>query len=181
MPQGPWMQGADDVSPDGGRLAYEERTAAGTFNLWTLSLTGPATPTSIRRSPYGETRFRFAPDGDHYTFTSDESGRSEVYMSRLSGGGKTLVSSGGGTDARWTGDGREIVYVSADLRMMAVPVRKTTSLLELGTATTLFAIASKQWLSFDMSPDGQRFLVIIPEVVANEQPLTAVLKIGSKS
>ena len=180
MPQGSWMQGADDVSPDGSRLAYEERTAAGTFNLWTLPLTGSAAPSLIRQSTYSETRFRFAPDGDHYTFTSDESGRSEVYLSRLSEGGKTLVSSGGGSDARWTGDGREIVYVSADLRMMAVPVRKTTPFLELGTATTLFAIASKQWLAFDMSRDGKRFLVIIPQVVANEQPLTAVLKVGSK-
>ena len=58
--------------------------------------------------------------------------------------------------------------------MMAVPVR-TTPAVELGIPSTLFAIANKRWVSFDMSPDGKRFLAIIPEVVANEQPLTAFL------
>jgi hypothetical protein len=174
MPEGLRLQGPDDVSPDGRRLAYEERTEAGPFNLWTMLLTGTATPSQIRSSPFNETRFRFAPDGDHYTFTSDESGRGEVYMSRLSGGGKTIVSTGGGFDARWTRDGREIVYVSPDLRIMAVPVR-TMPVVELGTPVSLFAVANKRWVGFDVSPDGNRFLVIVQDVVANEQPLTALL------
>ena len=78
-PPGLLMLGTGDVSPDGRRLAYEERTEKGAYNLWTLALTGPAAPSLIWRSPFNETRMRFAPDGDHYTFTSDESGRSEVY------------------------------------------------------------------------------------------------------
>ena len=176
VPEGFRMQGADDVSPDGRRLAYEERTEKGTFNLWTLLLTGTASPSPIRSSPFSETGFRFAPDSDHYTFISDESGRAEVYVSRLSGGGKTIVSTGGGFAARWTRDGREIVYVSSDFRMMAVPVR-TTAGVELGAPVALFAIANPHWRSFDASPDGTRFLVIVPEVVANEQPITALLNV----
>ena len=82
IPQGILMQGADDISPDGRRLAYEERTDRGGYNLWTLPLTGPATPTLIRQSPFSENQFRFAPDRDHYTFISDESGRAQVYLSR---------------------------------------------------------------------------------------------------
>ena len=140
------MQGADDVSPDGRRLAYDERTEKGAYNLWTLALTGPAAPSLIRRSPFNETRMRFAPDGDHYTFTSDESGRSEVYLSRLSAAGKTMVSNAGGSDARWNRDGREIVYISSDMRMMAVPVQ-TAPAVRLGTPVTLFAAASKRWVS----------------------------------
>jgi hypothetical protein len=58
--------------------------------------------------------------------------------------------------------------------MMAVPVR-TTPAVELGTPVALFAMANKHWVSFDVSPDGKRFLVIIPEVVASEQPLTALI------
>ena len=119
---------------------------------------------------------REPPDGDHYTFTSDESGRREVYVSRLSGGGKTIVSTSGGFDARWSRGGREIVYVSPDLRMMAVPVR-TTPAMELGKPSTLFATGSKRWTAFDVSPDGERFLVVIPEIVAGEQPLTAILNL----
>jgi Tol biopolymer transport system component len=102
-----------------------------------------------------------------------------VYVSRLSGAGKTIVSKGGGFDARWSRDGREIVYVSSDLRIMSVPVR-TTSSVELGTPSTLFAVPGKRWVSFDMSPDGKRFLVIVPEVVASEQPLTAFLNMAPR-
>jgi Tol biopolymer transport system component len=145
----------------------------GTFNLWTLPLTGPATPTRIRQSSFSEAGFRFAPDGDHYTFTSDESGRPEVYLSRLSGGEKTTVSNAGGFDARWSRDGREIFYVSPDLRMMAVQVR-TAPTVTLGAPTTLFAIGNKHWVSFDVAPDG-RLLMIVPEIVGSEQPLTAIL------
>ena len=176
VPPGPMMQGSDDVSPDGRRLAFEERTAAGTYDLWTLPLIGPATPSPLHQSRFSETGLRFAPDSDHYTFTSDESGRPEVYLSSLSGALKKTVSNGGGFDARWSRDGREIFYVSSDLRMMAVPVR-TTPAVELGIPATLFAIPNKHWRSFDVSPDGKRFLIIVPEVVANEQPLTAILNI----
>jgi eukaryotic-like serine/threonine-protein kinase len=174
--QGLGMQGADDVSPDGQRLAYEERTESGGFNLWTLPLSGAAAPALIRRSAFSETQLRFAPDGDHYTFTSDESGRAEVYVARLSAHGKTMVSNGGGSSARWNRDGREIVYLSADYRVMTVPVR-TAPALVLGTPATLFAISNKPWTSFDLTSDAGRLLVVIPEVVANEQPLTAFLHV----
>jgi Tol biopolymer transport system component len=149
MPEGTRLQAPDDVSPDRRQLAYEERTESAPFNLWTMPLMGTATPSQIRSSPYNETRFCFAPDGDHYIFVWDESGRAEVYPC-------------------------EIIYVSPDLRMMAVPLR-TTPTVELGTPVALFAMATKRWVSFDASPDGNRFLVIVPEVVANEQPLTAML------
>jgi Tol biopolymer transport system component len=95
---------------------------------------------------------RFAPDGDHYSFTSNASGPAEVYMSRLSGGAKVMVSNGGGSDARWGRDGRELVSVSSDSRMMAVAVR-TTPAVELGRPVTLFANASKPWVSYEV---GQR-------------------------
>jgi Tol biopolymer transport system component len=177
--EGRQMQEVDDVSRDGKRLVYEERTARGTFNLWALPLTGPAVPALIRESAFNETGFRFAPDGDHYTFISDESGRREVYVSRLSGGGKTMVSTDGGLEARWSRGGREIVYVAPDLRMMAVPVQTTPEVV-LGTPTTLFVMSIKRWMSFDVSPDGERFLVIIPEIVAGEQPLTAFINVAPR-
>lgn len=173
LPQGIRMQGVPDISPDGRLLAFEERTAAGGFNLWTLPLTGVTTPTLVRESRFSENLFRFAQDGDHYAFVSNESGRSEVYVARLSGGPKTMVSTGGAVDVRWSRDGREIFYVSSDLRMMSVPVR-TTPTLELGKPATLFAVANRHWVGFDASPDGKRFLIITPEVVANEEPLTAI-------
>lgn len=52
MPEGTRLQAPDDVSPNGRQLAYEERTEAGPFNLWTMPLMGTATPSQIRSSPY---------------------------------------------------------------------------------------------------------------------------------
>ena len=173
LPAGGRFQQVNDLSRDGRVLAYEERADGGHSNLWTLPLQGAATPSRLRQSAFNEGGLRFAPDGQHYSFVSNESGRSEVYVARLGGGPKTLVSSGIASGARWSGDGRELFYVSADSRLVAVPVR-TEPGLQVGSPVTLFAIGSRRWGDFDVSPDGKRFLALIPEVVSNEQPLTAL-------
>ena len=174
LPQGR-MQGPDDVSPDGRRLAYQERTDRGTFNLWTMPLdrSGDAVPDPP--SPFSETRLRFAPDGDHYSFTSNESGRAEVYVSRLSGGaedhGFERRRERRPLESRRPRDCLCLLGLQDDGRSRFGRRLRSSS----GDPMTLFANASKPWVSYDLSPDGKRFLVIIPEVVASEQPLTAFL------
>ena len=75
--------------------------------------------------------------------------------------------------ARWNPDGREILYLSSDARVVSVPVRVTPT-LELGKPETLFTLKGKPWIDFDVAPD-KRLLAVIREVVAEEQPLTARL------
>ena len=104
---------------------------------------------------------------------SNESGRNEVYVSDIDGGSKIAISSNGGVRGRWRGDGRELYYVSADRRLMSVPIRPGAT-LEIGKPSTLFALAGMGWQDFDVSRDGQRFLAVIPEVAIATQPLTAV-------
>jgi hypothetical protein len=59
---------------------------------------------------------------------------------------------------------------------MAVSTRRTQSSLEIGVPLRLFAMQAKWfWRDFDLSPDVKKFLAIVPQVTANEQPLTAVL------
>jgi len=76
--------------------------------------------------------------------------------------------------ARWSPDGRELFYVSADRYLMAVPVR-TTPKLEVGRATRLFELEGHAWTDFDISADGKRFLAGVPQSFAGEQPLTVIL------
>ena len=57
---------------------------------------------------------------------------------------------------------------------MTVPVR-TTPTLELGSASALFALPERAWEDFATSPDGKRFLAVVPQAFAGEQPLTVVL------
>jgi len=184
LPAGP-LQFVHDVSPDGKTVVYEERTARGDMDVLALPLSGERTPSPILHSPFDEWDASLSPDGRLLAFVSTESGRPEVYVTPFPGpGARTRVSLGGFRAAPsrpnfvhsvvWNRDGRELFYLSADRELVAVQVR-TTPALELGTAVTLFALKGPAWSGFDVSPDGKKFLALVPEVVANEQPLTVVL------
>jgi Tol biopolymer transport system component len=172
---GQQFQNAEDVSPDGRLLAYSERSTGSVFHLWIVPLSGTATPSVLRRSTFNEGGLRFAPDGKVFTFLSDESGRREAYVSAVSGGVEVPVSAGGAVMARWSRDGREIYYLSPERRIVTVPVLRTTPTIELGPPVTLFTVAPRPWDEFDVSLDGKSFLALIPDLVAAEQPLTALL------
>ena len=114
-------------------------------------------------------------------FTSDESGRYEVYVAPFPAtGGKAPVSAGiyAGNDlqggARWSRDGRELFYISADRNLMAVPVQ-TSPRLEAGKPVPVFGLQSRPWNDFAVSADGKRFLAVVPQAFAGEQPLTVIV------
>jgi Tol biopolymer transport system component len=172
-PQTTHLQEAEDITRDGRLMGFAERTEGGFHNLWMLPLDGTAPPSRLRQSPFNEEGLRFAPDGRHYSFTSNESGRNEVYVAAVGSGSKMIVSSNGGTRGRWSADGSSLYYVSSDRRLMAVPIRTGAS-LTIGTPTTLFALAGLGWGDFDVSGDNLRFLAVIQELVVAQAPLTAL-------
>jgi Tol biopolymer transport system component len=174
LPAGP-LQFAQDVSPDGRTVVFDGRTGRGDFDVVALPLSGARTPSTVLQSPFYEGQARFSPNGRFLAFVSSESGRNEVYVTSFPrAGSSTRVSTGGANSPKWGRDGREIFYLSANRELVAVPVR-TAPALELGTPVTLFTLIGPAWNSFDVSADGKRFLAVVPEVVANEQPLTVVL------
>jgi Tol biopolymer transport system component len=184
LPAGP-LQFAQDVSADGKTVVFQERTGRGDIDVISLPLTGQRTPSTVLGSPFDEWDAALSPDGRLLAFVSNESGRPELYLTpfpaagartRVSTGGLRVASSRPGAmrSVAWNRDGRELFYVSADRELVAVPVR-TSAKLEVGTPVTLFALKVPAWTSFDVSADGKRFLAVVPEVVANEQPLTVVL------
>ena len=169
------FQFVEDVSPDGRTVVFEERTGRGDTDVLALPLSGGRTPSTVLQSPFNEGQARFSPNGRFLAFVSDESGRSEVYVTSFPRAGSSIrVSTGGANSPKWGRDGREIFYLSANLELVAVPVRTAPS-LELGTPVTLFTSKGPAWNGFDVSADGKRFLAVVPEIVANEQPFTVVL------
>jgi len=84
------------------------------------------------------------------------------------------VSAGGGSSARWNPNGHEILYLSADARVVSVPVPVSPA-LQPGKPQTLFVIGGKGWIDFDVAPDN-RLLAVVKEVAAGEEPLTAKLR-----
>ncbi len=174
LPAGPFEM-ASDVSPDGKTLLYQQRTEGSPFAVWAASLSGPANPAPVQQGPFVNAGARFSPDGRFIAFLSNESGSPEVYVSPFPGPGERLrVSAGGAQLMRWSRSG-EILYVSPDRRVMSVSVRTAPSLVA-GSPTPLFTIPGKRpWINFDVTPDGGKLLAIVPDVVADELPLTVVV------
>jgi WD40-like Beta Propeller Repeat len=177
------FQQAQDISPDGRTLAYTERDERGSYEAWTVSLSDSAKPIPLVQSHFQIGQVRFSPDGRFVAFVSAESGRPEAYVMPYPGPGvKTRVSTAGARLLCWNPDGRELFYLSADRHLMSVPFR-TSPALQLGSPTELFLLKGREWRrvfndaynSLAVSPDGKRFLVLIPDVLADELPLTAVL------
>ncbi|MEO7794993.1 MAG: protein kinase [Thermoanaerobaculia bacterium] len=170
------FQVATSISRDGRRLLFRERGDDGKPRAWVLNLEGEMHPQQLFTTAGQEDQMRFAPDGDAFAYLSDETGAFEVYVSSLANRNeKVRISTGGASLVRWSRSGEEILYLTADRRMLAVPVRFSPR-LELGLPVELFRLAEHAaWRDFDVSPDGSRILAIVRERSGGAQPATAIL------
>jgi Tol biopolymer transport system component len=195
LPAGTDTQLVDDWSPDGRFVLYS--TLAGIANevkknardlyqaeIWAAPTSGARKAFPVVRTPYraGTGGGQFSPDSKWIAFVSNESGRYEIFVQPFPGPGeKHQVSAGGGVQARWRADGRELFYLAPDNRLMAVPISVDSpdSAPAIGSPVPLFAAhlsGSPQALtvrSYSVSRDGQRFLMDVP--VETALPVTVIL------
>lgn len=116
--------------------------------------------------PYRDTVFDeyggdVSPDGRWIAYTSNESGRREVWIESFpEPGSRRRVSAAGGEMPAWRSDGRELFYVDGEERLVAVPI-PADSPLSFGTGTVLFSAPLRVHMmrQYDVSADGQRFLL----------------------
>ena len=147
---------------------------------------------SMQPQPLDDTRFaqgspKFSPDGRWLAYCTNESGRPQVYVKGFPTGAKIQISNEGGNDPVWRRDGRELFYRNGD-RMMAVPV--TAGDASSRSATGIVAGPYSQGMSsscgapgltssnYDVTPDGQRFLMIQDEDVDKTSSSTVVVVVG---
>jgi Tol biopolymer transport system component len=161
----PTLQVPQSFSPDGQWLAFQNIDAATSTDIWVLRMRDRKAQPFLRTS-FIEGNARFSPDGDWLAYVSDESGRSEVYVQSFPGpGAKRQISTEGGTEPAWNPNGKELFYRSGDA-MMAVDVA-TKPTFVLGNPRMLFAgqyvPASVPITNYDVSLDGQKFLMVEPE------------------
>jgi Tol biopolymer transport system component len=150
-----------DWSPDGRFLAFEQNDEAGFQDLWMLPMTGERTPVPFLQSPFREAQPSFSPDSRLLAYASNESGVFEVYVQTFpASGGRWQISTAGGTNPMWRRDGREMFYLSADGRIMALDVELKTPSFAAPRALFQTAIAGDTTTDhFAVTSDGQRFLV----------------------
>jgi serine/threonine-protein kinase len=167
-------------SPDGQVLAFIDVDPTTGRDIWTLQM-GDTSPGSgqvpsaasgkvrkaqpFLRTPSTESAPRFSPNGRWLAYSSDESGRFEIYVQPYPGpGGKWQISPEGGTEPVWNPSGRELFYRSGD-KMMAVGVTTMPS-FSVGKPKMLFEgpfeLAPATFPNYDVSLDGQRFLMLEP-------------------
>ncbi|MFN0106042.1 MAG: protein kinase domain-containing protein, partial [Bryobacteraceae bacterium] len=134
----------------------------------------------LLQSPFGELDAFFSPDMRWIAYSSNESGRFEVYVRPFAadkpgfGEGKWQVSRDGGSRPRWRSDGRELIFQRADgLTKMAVDMAPTGAALNIGIPRALFKSTAPG--SWDVTGDGKRFLAAVPEARPAQQPITVVL------
>jgi hypothetical protein len=121
--------------PEGNTLLY--LTAGDERTLWKVSLDGQGPPEALVKG-FLVDQPRVSPDGRWLAYISQESGRYEVYVEPYGRRGERVrVSTGGGAQPRWRGDGKELFYLSLDGALMAVNVRAGTTSVEVGLPTTL--------------------------------------------
>jgi Tol biopolymer transport system component len=161
--------GANSWSPDGKTLALHEGSITGTgnYDLWTMTLGNDPAP--FLATPFRERGAAFSPDGRWLAYSSDESGRDEVYVQPYPGpGGKVTISNGGGRSPLWSAGGRELLYRNGN-RMMAVAA-ETSPRFHAGVPRLLFEgnfapeNSGAGANDYDVSADGQRFLMLRPVV-----------------
>jgi serine/threonine-protein kinase len=166
------------ISPDGQLLVFQQGPVA-RRDLWVLPLAGERKARPLLEGSFDEVAAQISPDGRWLAYVSNETGRQEVYVQPFPGlGGKWQVSATGGTEPRWSRDGRQLFYRSGN-KMMAVDVQ-TRSGFAAGTPRMLFdqpyAINPNAAARYDVAPDGQHFLMLkVDETLSSPLELRVVL------
>ena len=159
------------MTPDGKLVVFTRSTAATSFDVFVAPFDDTAKATALVQSAAYEGGARLSPDGRMLAYVSNESGRNEIYVRSVSGPARRRqVSTDGGTQPAWNANSQEIFYRIAD-RMMSVGVQATAGDIRLSPPEKLFERtyaygAGITIANYDVSADGQRFLMVKDEHTA---------------
>jgi hypothetical protein len=173
-------------SSDGRVVLHTLNNAKTNSDIWTLTLGTTPTVAPFLNSVASESQGQFSPATTQpllVAYTSNESGRDEVYLRTFpDAGNRQMVSRNGGHSPRWRGDGRELFYVAPDSMLMSATITDASP----SAPTALFAVpagfaprdatTSRAPAPWAVTPDGQRFLFAAPaDAASHANGLTVVL------
>lgn len=159
-----------DWSRDGRYLIYSISEPTVQRDIWILPFDGDRKPFAFLKTQSSEWGARFSPDSRYVAFNSNESGTNEIYVAPLAIPEKKVrISASGGSAPRWSRNGRELFYLAGSGPLMAVKFSDgiATDPVPLFDAT--------KFVDFDVSLDGQKFLVISSVTSVVSEPLNVML------
>ena len=155
------------ISSDGKQVVLTELTPATGRDLMRLTLDGSQRVTPLLQTPFDEQRGAISPDGHWLAYESNRSGQFEIWVRPFPNTSvdESLISTSGGTRPVWAHSGKELFFLGADGALMGVPVEATPTMWNsLAPAKLLesryYTGGGNPNRSYDVSPDGQRFLMI---------------------
>ena len=162
-------------SQDGRFLLYTVSDPKTKGDVWVLPLDGSQKPFPVVHGEFNEINAQFSPDGSWIAYSSDESGRSEIYVTPFKGdSGKRQISTNGGRLPKWRRN--EIFYLALDNKLMVSEVHMKGETFEVGVTRPLFEIRpGGPGNIYDVTTDGQRFLVNAAVEQQMTAPITLVL------
>jgi eukaryotic-like serine/threonine-protein kinase len=162
------LESTDTIGPlswsrDGRFLLYGTSGDPQTkIDQWVLPMEGERKPIALLKTTFNERNGQISPDMRWVAYQSDESSGVEIWVQPFPGpGAKWQVSTNGGTQPRWSPDGKELYYIVPDGKLMAAPVRASADAFETGAPVALFptpTIGLRTFYQYAVAPDG-RFLV----------------------
>jgi serine/threonine-protein kinase len=163
-------------SLDGKQLVFREDYPERGFDLGVHSLDGEPSSEWLLATEFNERNAEISPDGRWLAYESDASGQYEIYVRPFPNvdEGRWQISRGGGFRPLWAPDGRELFYLTSTRHLMAVSVRTDPS-IAFGTPEVVFegsyyAPSGPPGRTYDVSPDGHRFLMIKEGSASDETP-----------
>ncbi len=160
-------QWPSSISSDGKQIVLTELTPTMGRDLMLLTLDGSRRVTPLLQTPFDELRGVISPDGRWLACDSDRSGQFEIWVRPFPNttAAQYQISTSGGTRPVWARNGKELFFIGVDGTLMGVPVEATATMWNAGAPTKL--LESRYYTgggnpnrSYDVSPDGQRFLMI---------------------
>ena len=165
-----------DWSRDGRYLLIGRRNLQTRDDLWVVPPTGGAEPSAYAAGSFSQTFGAFSPNGRWIAYASDESGQSEIYIDSFpkpGTGTRIRVTTAGGTEPRWRGDGRAL-YFRRGSEVHVARLSLGQPALEVASLDRLFD-AGAPIRSFDVTPDGTRFLLNLPALSSAPRSATMVV------
>jgi len=159
-----------DISADGQTIFYSAASAGTAWDLWSADLGGQTEPRLLRATVENDVRCQLSPDEKWLTFTSRESGQSQVYVAPWPAMSPiTQVSTTTGTWSRWVRDGQVLIFQEELGSLVAVSMTVKDGRISIGRPEPLFDLSAAvlEAVYWAVSADGERFLTVNTKITAS--------------